>query len=85
MFDYNPSKKKAAEELDKYDFTKLLKQCCKIGWRDPLSIGLKGIVGRFPELEDSVRQIGPDDLVHYLMAKYPVFFRPKVSVEMYFL
>lgn len=83
MFDYNPSKKKAAEELDKYDFSKLLKQCYKIGWRDPFSIGLKGIAGRYPELEDSVKQLSPNDLVHYLGTKYPVAFRAKVSVEMY--
>lgn len=84
MFDYNPSKKKAVEALDKYDFTRLLKQCYKIGWRDPFSIGLKGIVGRHPELEDSVKQLSPDDLINYLGTKYPVSFMINVSEDTYF-
>lgn len=83
MFDYCQEAKKAVEELDKYDLSDILKQCYEIGWRDPLDIGERGIIGKYPELEGSVHALDLDELMEYLMEKYPVRFSERISYAMY--
>ena len=83
MFDYCQEAKKAVEELDKYDLSDILKQCYEIGWRDPWDIGERGIIGKYPELEGSVHALDLDELMEYLMKKYPVRFSERISYVMY--
>lgn len=83
MFDYCQEAKKAVEELDKYDLSDILKQCYEIGWRDPWDIGERGIIGKYPELEGSVHALDLDELMEYLMKKYPVRFSERISYAMY--
>ena len=83
MFDYCQEAKKAVEELDKYDLSDILKQCYEIGWRDPWDIGERGIIGQYPELEGSVHALDLDELMEYLMEKYPVRFSERISYAMY--
>ncbi len=83
MFDYCQEAKKAAAELDKYDLSDILKQCYEIGWRDPWDIGERGIIGKYPELEGSVHALDLDELMEYLMKKYPVRFSERISYAMY--
>lgn len=83
MFDYCQEAKKAAAELDKYDLSDILKQCYEIGWRDPWDIGERGIIGKYPELEGSVHALDLDELMEYLMEKYPVRFSEHISYAMY--
>lgn len=83
MFDYCQEAKKAADELDKYDLSDILKQCYEIGWRDPWDIGERGIIGKYPELEGSVHALDLDELMEYLMKKYPVRFSERISYAMY--
>lgn len=83
MFDYCQEAKKTVEELDKYDLSDILKQCYEIGWRDPWDIGQHGIIGKYPELEGSVHALDLDELMEYLMKKYPVRFSERISYAMY--
>lgn len=83
MFDYCQEAKKAVEELEKYDLSDILKQCYEIGWRDPWDIGERGIIGKYPELEGSVHALDLDELMEYLMEKYPVRFSERISYAMY--
>ena len=83
MFDYCQEAKKAVAELDKYDLSDILKQCYEIGWRDPWDIGERGIIGKYPELEGSVHALDLDELMEYLMEKYPVRFSERISYAMY--
>ncbi len=83
MFDYCQEAKKAVEELDKYDLSDILKQCYEIGWCDPWDIGEHGIIGKYPELEGSVHALDLDELMEYLMKKYPVRFSERISYAMY--
>lgn len=83
MFDYCQEATKAVEELDKYDLSDILKQCYEIGWRDPWDIGERGIIGKYPELEGSVHALDLDELMEYLMEKYPVRFSERISYAMY--
>lgn len=83
MFDYCQEAKKAVAELDKYDLSDILKQCYEIGWRDPWDIGERGIIGKYPELEGSVHALDLDELMEYLMKKYPVRFSERISYAMY--
>ena len=83
MFDYCQEAKKAVDELDKYDLSDILKQCYEIGWRDPWDIGERGIIGKYPELEGSVHALDLDELMEYLMEKYPVRFSERISYAMY--
>jgi hypothetical protein len=83
VFDYCQEAKKAAAELDKYDLSDILKQCYEIGWRDPWDIGERGIIGKYPELEGSVHALDLDELMEYLMKKYPVRFSERISYAMY--
>lgn len=83
MFDYCQEAKKAVEELEKYDLSDILKQCYEIGWRDLWDIGERGIIGKYPELEGSVHALDLDELMEYLMEKYPVRFSERISYAMY--
>ena len=83
MFDYCQEATKAVEELDKYDLSDILKQCYEIGWRDPWDIGERGIIGKYPGLEGSVHALDLDELMEYLMEKYPVRFSERISYAMY--
>ncbi len=83
MFDYCQEAKKAVAELDKYDLSDILKQCYEIGWCDPWDIGEHGIIGKYPELEGSVHALDLDELMEYLMEKYPVRFSERISYAMY--
>lgn len=83
MFDYCQEAKKAVEELDKYDLSDILKQCYEIGWRDTWNIREHGIIGKYPELEGSVHALALDELMEYLMEKYPVRFSERISYAMY--
>lgn len=69
--------------MDKYDLSDILKQCYEIGWCDPWDIGEHGIIGKYPELEGSVHALDLDELMEYLMEKYPVRFSERISYAMY--
>lgn len=82
MFDYDKAASKAASVLDKYDLTEVLSECYDSGYRDPWDIQEKGIVAKFPELEDVLDDLSQDEFMEYLCDRYSVRFEEVVSYRM---
>ena len=85
MFEYDDDARRASETLDKYDFTDILSECYDIGMRDPWDILYKGILVRYPELEDTTDNLSTDEFMEYLCKKYHVRFEEIISYRMWYM
>lgn len=84
MFEYDTASKKASETLDEYDFADILSECYDIGMRDPWDILHRGILARYPELEDAADNLSVDEFMEYLSNKYHVRFEEVISYQMWY-
>lgn len=84
MFEYDDASRKAAETLDKYDFTDILSECYDKGIRDPWDILHREILARHPELEAAADNLSTDEFMEYLCDKYHVRFEEVVSYRMWY-
>lgn len=66
MFDYDKNAKKAAQVLDRYDFSEALKECCVVAMSE--------IIGRLEkygkEVSDALNQLSADEVATYLNLRY---------------
>lgn len=85
MFEYDDAARLAAEALDRYDLTEILSECYDKGIREPWDILNKGILSRYPELEDTIDNLSTDEFMEYLCEKYHVRFEEIISYRMWYL
>lgn len=66
MFDYDKNAKKAAQVLDRYDFSEALKECCVVAMSE--------IIGRLEkygkEVSAALNQLSADEVATYLNLRY---------------
>lgn len=84
MFEYDEDSKKAAQKLDEYDFTDILKSCFDSDIRDAYDI--RNFIGEkhYPELEDTLADLTESEWIEYLEARYPVRFEEVVRYRMWY-
>lgn len=86
MFEYDTAAKAAAEKLDKYDFTEILKYCYGHELRSPWDI-YDVIVEEYAELDvmDSpLDELSEHELMDYLSERYNVVFEEVVTYRMWY-
>ena len=84
MFEYDNEVMAAAEELDKYDFTEILRSCYDNGVRDFWDIYDK-ILEKHKELEDvdgAFDKMSSDEIMEYLNDRYDVKFDEVITHRM---
>ena len=66
MFDYDKNAKKAAQVLDRHDFSETLKECCVVAMSE--------IIGRLEkygkEVSAALNQLSADEVATYLNLRY---------------
>lgn len=86
MFEYDKNAEKAAKELDKYDFTKILNSCYDNRKKDLWDIVDK-IIEEFPELDvdcGALDNLSGDEIMEYLSEKYNIGFYEITKYQMYY-
>ena len=83
MFDYDEDSKRAAEKLDGYDFTEILRSCFDSWLRDPYEIR-NCISEHHPELDDALSDLTESEWIEYLEKRYPVSFEEIVRYRMWY-
>lgn len=86
MFEYDIHAQRAAEELDKYNFTDLLRYCYENGYRNPWDIA-DVMIAEHNELgveDGAIDWLSIDELIEYLSERYNVAFEEVITYRMWY-
>ena len=81
MFEYDIDAFLAANKLDEYDFTDVLRYCCYNHLNDSLDIRDK-IIEEHEELEEYLDDLSNSDFMEYLEERYNVRFEIFITYKM---
>ena len=86
MFEYDIYAQHAAEELDKYDFTDLLRYCYDNGYVNPWDIA-DVMISEYNErgVEDgAIESLSLDEFIEYLSERYNIGFEEVITYRMWY-
>ena len=84
MFEYDTGARVAAEKLDKYDLTEILRLSYDSGYRDPDSI-IDNIILNHKELKSEFANLTKYEFMKYLCERYPVRFEEVPKYRMWYM